>query len=81
MLIFSAFPYDVIESMTQLLLTSSPARDAKNRFRLLYVFSYEEAADWIFLICNKARDTSTVWEVQDWGKRFWLTEEMSLVGF
>ena len=79
--IHSPFPYDEIEFLSQLLVASSRTTDTNlaTKFHLLYAFSHEETADWIFLICNEARNTSTVWDAQDWGNRFWLTEEMSLV--
>ena len=72
----------MIESLSELLSNTSQAKmNAQTRFHLIYAFSIEETAKWILDICNHARDSSQVWKAEEWGKRFWLTEEMSLVGW
>ncbi|XP_065069792.1 protein shortage in chiasmata 1 ortholog-like [Rhopilema esculentum] len=73
------FPYFAIESLSSFKLIFSKFKKASmTKFHLIYTFTHEETANWILKICNEARDSSPVWGQDEWGKRFWLTEEMSM---
>eukprot|EP00794_Sanderia_malayensis_P007892 gene7892-8746_t len=75
-----SFPHDLTEKLSTTVLQHPTFKNTdKNstNVRLLYAFFAEQTAEHILNICNNARDTSVVWTQDEWGRRFWLTEEMS----
>lgn len=47
--------------------------------KILFCNTVEDVAIWIRRIGDEARETSKVWEQEEWVKRKWLTDEMTRV--
>ena len=77
----SSFTHSAIQHLSSALVNNSfiKGKVSDSRCHVVYAFNVEEIANQIVTICNFARDNSTVWKKEEWSKREWLTEEMSLV--
>lgn len=64
-----------------LFATSAHFKQTKNDFKLeiMYSTTAEETAVLIRKIGDQTRQDSKAWDQQEWVKRKWLTDEMSLV--